>query len=362
METLSLISRESTAILRSESQPAEFSGSLTARQLDIIFKEKWFNMYIPPHYGGLGLTLPEAIRLIEELARVDGSVGWATTLGSGANLFIGYLDKHVVASFFSNAKVCLAGSGANTGTAKKVANGYIVNGKWKYATGALHATAFTANCIIVNEDNTATGDFGSFIFDSKEVIIERGWNSMGMKATGSHTFIVKDLFVPEERRFYIDATHAVLPDLIFRFPFLQFSEATLAANIFGMALHFTDECRRLFNDRIIHKTLPLEQSSEMLELLGRAIVRMEKSNDTFHYILTSVWNAGKEKWEPCLLKKLSVTCRRMVKDVLRIVEELYPYCGMEGADLGSVINRIWRDMHTASQHQLISFQQPVSES
>ncbi|MCC6289953.1 MAG: acyl-CoA dehydrogenase [Chitinophagaceae bacterium] len=356
MKTLSLPTREYIDILQAQSPLAEQAGCFTTEQLNIIYKEKWFNIYVPQSFGGLGLEFPEAIQLLEHFAWIDGSLGWAVTLGSGANLFIGYLHSNIVSLFFNDPQVCLAGSGASTGKAERADGGYIINGKWKYATGSAHATAFTANCILA--DNTT----GSFIFKADEVAIEYDWNSMGMKATGSHSFVVKDLFVPNERLFYIDAAHAVLPDAIFYFPFMQFAEATLAANIAGMAGHFTDECRRIFEDRIRNKTLAVEQSSEMLEFLGRSISIIEKNRDVFYDALCELWHLGKHEknWDIYLLNRLSFASKKMVRELLRIVSQLYPYCGMEGADQGSTLNRIWRDIHTASQHQLITFKQPIS--
>ena len=365
MKTLSLLSRENIDILRSQSHLAEQDGKLTAAQLDIIYKEKWFNMYVPPAYGGLGYSLPKAIQLIETLAWVDGSIGWVVTLGSGANLFLGYMNARQTSFFFNGAKACLAGSEANTGTAIPVEGGYIISGKWKYATGSAHATAFTANCVLQKDDvaeETSVAAAGSFIFNRAEVTIGDDWNSIGMRATSSNSFFVDKLFVPSDRQFFIDPAKAVLPDPIFQFPFLQFAEVTLAANFSGMVMHYTEECRKLLEKRIINKTLPVEQSCEILELLGRAITGMEKNRDMFYHALISVWESGEDerKWNPKHLYNLSVTSKKMVKELLKIVDGLHPYTGMEGASRSSLINRIWRDIHTASQHQLVIFKQPIT--
>lgn len=362
MKTVSLISPEEIDVLRCDVQHAEQLGELTASQLNIIYREKWFNMYVPPAYGGLGLDLPSAVQLIEKLAWVDGSIGWVVTLCSGANLFIGYLDNTQLPLFFSDDKACFAGSGASTGTARAVKDGYIINGKWKYATGSAHATAFTANCLITDEEGLTKPETSSFIFKSDAITIGKDWNGIGMKATSSNSFYVNNLFVPAETKFTIGADHSVFPDPIFHFPFLQFAEVTLAANLLGMAIHYTEECRKLLENRIICKTLPVEQSCEILELLGRSLSGIEKSKDIFYDNMISAWESGKieKKWEPGVLEKLSFNSKKMVKELLMIVDKLYPYCGMEGADQRSAINRIWRDIHTASQHQLVSFKQPIT--
>ena len=75
--------------LRKYAGEAERAGSLNPQQLSIIYKEHWFNLFVPKEYGGLELSLPEALSIQEALAWADGSTGWTVTLCSGANWFIG---------------------------------------------------------------------------------------------------------------------------------------------------------------------------------------------------------------------------------------------------------------------------------
>ena len=43
-----------------------------------------FRMAVPRSHGGDGASLPEYMRLVRELSRVDGSVGWTMMIGSSA--------------------------------------------------------------------------------------------------------------------------------------------------------------------------------------------------------------------------------------------------------------------------------------
>ncbi len=36
-----------------------------------------------------------------------------------------------------------------------------------------------------------------------------------------------------------------------------------------------------------------------------------------------------------------------------LVDRLYPLCGLRAAGVGSDLNRVWRDFHTAGQHALL---------
>ncbi|MBN8861240.1 MAG: acyl-CoA dehydrogenase [Sphingobacteriales bacterium] len=348
--------------IRKESFAAEKSGSLTPAQLDIIYRQNWFNIFVPRHIGGLELSLPEGARLQESLAWADGSFGWTITLCSGANWFAGFLEEAVRSRFFSDPKVCFAGSGAATGIAEMVEGGFIVDGRWRYATGAKHATAFTANCIVHKDGTVLKEDNGSdmirsFVFERNEVKIVEDWNSLGMNATSSHSFEVDHIFVAADRVFMIDASHAILPGLVYKVPFLQFAEVTLAANFSGMALHFSEECRALFEEKIMKRGYSVIKAGEMLEVLGRMSSMLEGRRKFFHETVAQLWEKGMTQgnWNVSVLEDLSMVCKALVKTALKSVDELYPYTGMTGADPSADINRIWRDIHTASQHQLFTF-------
>jgi hypothetical protein len=84
--------------------------------------------------------------------------------------------------------------------------------------------------------------------DRKDVKLVSGWKYIGMIATGSDAYKVENLYVDKKPCFKIDAA-AVIDALLYTYPFLQLAEATLAANISGMAVHFIDLCVPAFANK-----------------------------------------------------------------------------------------------------------------
>ena len=80
MSNYNLIDVTTATRLKSFSAEAEEAGQLIPAQLDIIFDNNWLNIFVPEEFGGLQMGLPEALRLEEDLARIDGSLGWTVTL------------------------------------------------------------------------------------------------------------------------------------------------------------------------------------------------------------------------------------------------------------------------------------------
>lgn len=345
------------------SHEAEVAGELHPQQLELIYRHKWFKIFIPERLGGLGLTLPEAVRLEEAISWADGSTGWVVTLCAGAGWFVGFVDKHIRDEFFAGDKLCVAGSGASGGTAEILEDGYLVKGLWPYASGALHATTFTANCVVCRNGRPVIKDDGSelvkpFVLTPGEVNIRRTWKAQGMIATGSHSFTVENVRVLEARQFIIDATRATLDDPVFRFPFLQLAEVTLAVNISGMTLCF------LAVAALSEGNSNTPSGDRMLMLLLRE--QESAVNDVrslFFGCLDQAWaelTTNGLVAEPTLYQ-ISIISHTLVVQCRATVDAIYPLCSTSSKAPGGNLNRVWRNIHTSLMHALFGGRMERSE-
>lgn len=348
------INKELVDTLRSFSAEAEQIKRLHPEQLSIIYKQGWFKLFVPQMYGGLALPLPAALQIEEALAWTDGSLGWTVTLCSGANWFVGFIQEATAKNIFTNNKACLAGSGKPSGTAKIIDGGYEITGYWKFATGSVHATAFTANCliekdgaIVINEDGSPK--VSAFLLLKEEVTIHKQWDYIGMLATASNNFEVKQVKVATDRLFVIEKEHCVIDAAIYQYPFLHFAEATLAVNSSGMAIRFVELFEQLNTD-------------STRKIASKTMLELEGMKDQFQTVRQNFYLAVQQSWEAHVqkdnsaqekLQSVSRASRELALHARKLVDELYPYCGLEAADTRSEINRVWRNLHTASQHPLL---------
>lgn len=344
--------------LTADVNDAETMGHLTDRQLETIYCEKWFKLFVPKNLGGLALGLIKGLEVEESLARIDGSLGWTVTLCSGASMFVGYMKQTYAREIFKNPTICFGGSGMATGIAEETKNGYLINGCWKYATGAPHITFFTANCKIYRNGIALTDDRGkplvkSFFFSRSEVSIVENWRAIGLIATAGHTFKVENLFVNKDRTLKIDPSAAKLTDQIYTYPFIPFAEATLAVNTLGMVQHFIYLLIAYLNTREAAEPRHDDNQRKIEELLLGSIKKHNALRTDFYLFVEQSWNDTHDDSKDESLKNVGEVSRKMVKELRAIVTELFPYAGMYGADETSAINRVWRDLFTASQHTLL---------
>lgn len=356
------ISREDLNAIRNAAPEAERLGMLHPDQLQIVYKNEWFKLLVPQAYTGSQITLPDLVRLQEGISWADGSTGWVVTLCSGAGWFGGFISPEIARQIFNDSYVCLAGSGAASGTAEIISTGYIINGTWKYASGVHHATHITANCIIKKDGKPVLGDNAQpmvlpFIFDKKDVNLLPAWKYVGMMATGSDAFEIKNFHAAHKRQFKIAPSAAIIPGPLYLYPFLQLAEATLAVNISGIAIHFMDLCENIFHEKSKQPRLTERQKAILTD-------NLTASSKDINLLRTEFFDAVDQSWKAIennntvpdrRLHQVSIKSRRLAHFARQSVDALYPLCGLTAASTDTDINRAWRDLHTASQHALLTF-------
>ncbi|MFL6674263.1 MAG: acyl-CoA dehydrogenase [Massilia sp.] len=327
----------------------------------MLHQRGWLQMLAPSAVGGAELALPDAVRLEESIAAADGSVGWMVTLCAGAGWFAGFLPPAFAREIIGTANLCIGGSGAPTGFADVEGDGYRLSGQWQFATGAPLATHFTMNAVIREGgepvmDSTGAQLVRAFIVPARHVRVHDSWRSIGLGATASHSFSIDNAWVGAEHAFEIEPAKATAPGPLYRFPFASLAYTTISANISGMALHFIALAKASIAHR--HHPLtgqPLMDHPEIGNAVAKAQDELEMARSRFYGLLDRAWDLvcrglsldAKDTHE------LHIASLDLVKAARRAVDELYPYCGLYAAHEESDIGRVWRDLHTGTQHAML---------
>jgi alkylation response protein AidB-like acyl-CoA dehydrogenase len=184
-----------------------------ARQLppDLVMdiaKAGLFKVAVPEAEGGLGADIITTLRVIEEVARADGSTGWCVAMGINTFRQSAQLAREVRREIFYSDPIGVSAGSANPrGRAVAVTGGYRVTGHWFFASGCMHSSALHGACKVFDGDaprRLSNGDQEvriAFFYPKSLARIVDTWDVSGMRGTGSHDIVVDDLFVPEERTF-----------------------------------------------------------------------------------------------------------------------------------------------------------------
>lgn len=308
----------------------------SAEMISKIVSSNWLNIWVPEKFGGLNLNLTDGLYFLKNLAQADGSLGWTVTLCCGANYFVRNLDPSAAEKCFS-IKSFFGGSGMIGGTAEQTDDGFVLSGKWKYATGAPYLTHFTMNARITKNGEhlmNSEGEnlFKSFIVPAADVKIIEDWHTMGMKATATHSFEIEQVLVPAEQTFTYN--HFYGDEILDRIPFLTFADVTLAVNFLGMALHLSEAFGEgsQFGEDFTKKILVLEQ--KIFEICEEVQKRLQ------HNLVIEDRKAN----------EIHQQCSNIVQDITAVTAAAYTKLGIKVCREDSEYNRVFRDFFTATQH------------
>lgn len=315
-------------LIRQYAREAELRGHLHAEQWQLVRKKNWLNLYLPASLNGRGLDFPKALELLEQLAFVDASLAWTITLCSGAHWFLGFLDPVLRFELLSDKEMCITGSGEPAGKASVLDNGFWVEGEWPHASGAGFATHFTANCLW-------EGKAAAFLFRKEEIALFSNWTMMGMKATASHGFRVKPLWVPQNRFFVIDPGKSTHPDAIFRFPFELLAAYTLCVNITGMAMRF---------NALAKIETHSHRANDLLQLRNKLFQTCRNQLNR---------SSGFERISETEIMETTMLVKQITKLSVSLVQDLFNSMSLSAAKEETELNRIWRNIHTAALHPIL---------
>lgn len=348
-----VLTKQDTNFVRDQSLKMERAGNATREVLELIYDKRLFHLFVPHELEGRMTSLPEAVQIFQECSRVDGSFGWIVTIGAGGGFFVPFMAPEISRNVYAERAAVIAGSGTPTGTARRVDGGFLLNGSWKYCSGSTHATVFTANAVIEPTENGSSGvsddnqEIRSFILLPEQVHIDRDWNAFGLKATSSHRVSVTDAFVPNDMTFLITEEKAYAHELIYKYPFLPFAQASFAAVTLGIAQHFLEAADELLEQKPGHP--------QVVSLCRQQKQALLQSESAFHEIVRQSWNELLKNGylTPDQEARVSEQCITTAQASLRCGQELFPLLGLSAAMENSTVNRTWRDLQTACQHVLL---------
>jgi len=170
-------------------------------------------MIFPTEYGGAGLGYVEYVIAIEELSRVDGSVGIIVAahnslcsnhiyLAGNAEQKKKYIPKLATAEHIGAWGLTEPNSGSDAGGARMNAvrrkNGWVLNGTKTFITNGSYADV--AVVIAVTDKTAHTHGLSAFVVEKGTKGFRPGKkeNKLGLRASDTSELIFEDCWVPED--------------------------------------------------------------------------------------------------------------------------------------------------------------------
>jgi alkylation response protein AidB-like acyl-CoA dehydrogenase len=167
----------------------------------------------PPEYGGAGMGYVEYVTAIEELSRVDGSVGIIVAAHTSLctnHIFVAgneaqkkkYVSKLATGEFIGAWGLTEPSSGSDAGSARMTATrakgGWILNGTKTFITNGHYADV--AVVLAITDRAAHTHGLSAFVVEkgTKGFRAGKKENKLGLRASDTSELIFEDCFVPAE--------------------------------------------------------------------------------------------------------------------------------------------------------------------
>lgn len=317
-----------------------------------------FRMAVTQAYGGLEFTPAAQVQVVEELSRIDGSVGWCAMIGGAAGYLGGFLAPAVARRLFGHIDGIAAGQVAPMGRADVVAGGHRVNGRWRFASGCQHSTVLMGGCMIHDRGEPCRLADGQpeirlMLMPVSACTIIDTWQTTGMRGTGSHDFTAHDVFVPaEESVSFFDPPQC--PGPLYSLPHL-FLVAHTGVPL-GIARCAIDTVLELSTQKIM---LPLQrllrEEGQVQETVAWAEASLGAARSYAYEIIDELWQTlcRGEKPSPrqrSVFRAMMVYVHRIGKEV---VEAMYDTAATSAVFQPNPLDRCMRDILTACQHRVV---------
>lgn len=319
-----------------------------------LFRASW-----PRSMGGLELDPISQIRALEELSRMDGSVGWLGTFAAISGLLAAHLEPSAARELFATPDVVSAGSYGPMGRAERVEDGYVINGKWSFGSGCRHSDVMSAGCLVtVNGEVQRLADgqpeYRVAMFPKERASIDLdSWNVSGLRGTGSHDYRLTDVFVPAHHTFD-DLDPPVHDGPLYAFaPLFLYSHLPIPLGIARASIDYIYQLGETKRD--IAGTGLLKEQGGSHEAVAKAEASLRSARAWAYEIVRDLWDTLGHGDAPSTRQRaLFRLCLVEVTRVSReVVLEMYDLAASSAIQQNSPIDRMMRDILAVAAHRIV---------
>jgi alkylation response protein AidB-like acyl-CoA dehydrogenase len=200
------------------------NGSFPFENFDELRASGYPAWVVPTRYGGWGANLLEALLIAETLAQGDGSTALSAamhlqTVGGAeekrtfpeplfAEICRAAVERGALANYISTepemGSPSHGGKPATTATPIPATGsrppGYLVNGRKNFASMSPTLDFMIASATLQDGSGQDSAQVANFVIEpGPGVEIVETWDALGMRSTGSHDVVFRDVFVPTSR-------------------------------------------------------------------------------------------------------------------------------------------------------------------
>lgn len=360
--------RQLVPLLREQSPKAEQQRRLTDETVESLRRAGFLDLLKPRRYGGLESDVATFVDVVVELGRGCGSAAWVVGQLNLAAWMAAKLSRRLREAVFAEKDAYVALVQQGQVTIARAAGGYRVSGTWPFCSGCFQASWVIAGVMLpaVEDAHDAQGTPAPAMLaiPMRQMEIQDDWRVSGLCATGSHSIVAKDVFVPEARFAWLlpiilsQDTSEDLDAPLYRVPLLPLTFVGAGAPALGLARAMLDEFLAQLPKRPLISTLyenrlqaPMTHRQLAEASMDLDIARLLADRSTAEITRC----AGHGEAMPVDRRvKLMMDITYAVNRCQHLVDALFGASGGRSLYSSNSLQRIARDMRALSVHPAFS--------
>jgi 3-hydroxy-9,10-secoandrosta-1,3,5(10)-triene-9,17-dione monooxygenase len=353
--------------LRERAVRAERDRNIPQESVDEFIEAGLIHTLQPKRWGGYEHDHEVAFDIAVELGKSTcGSSAWCLNYLADHACMLALFPEEAQHDVWSrNNAACIATSAAPTGKVALAPGGYRLDGRWSWCSGLRHSHWIMIGGLVQRpgEDHP---DMRLYLVPVSQVKQDDTWYCAGLRASGSNTAVLDNVFVPEHRSVSFSVLREgcspgskVNANPMYRAPFIAVHSYALLGPVLGLArggyaefVQWTRQRYLTYTQLAIAQHVPVQiriaeiaAQIDAAELLARRAFATARAD-----------YAGMSLATRALLRRDFTYAVRSLREAL---DDLVKISGSSGLMDDNPVQRCWRDAHAISSHVVMNWDVPA---
>lgn len=341
--------RDLADLVDANARTAAPADPIPSATVDALTSAGLHALMVPREVGGSEAPIVECIDAVAAIAYGDGSAGWCLMANMATVAFFGaWADDDFARQLFSEGVPLAAGQFAPNGTATPDGDGFRIDGDYHFGSGVNHSDWIGAGVLTTEEESRLM----MALVPRAAVTFHDGWDVLGLEATASWDYTIRDAWVPVGATFDFFAPVQHRGGPLYQLGVMGLTSAGHAGVAIGVVRRALDELRAIATTKArMGASAPLREKEGFLVALAslesRARAAASWAREAFATAEATAFRTGEaDPTEVALARQSTV---HATQDGAAVVRDAYLLAGSDALRAGP-LQRCFRDMHAASQH------------
>jgi alkylation response protein AidB-like acyl-CoA dehydrogenase len=356
---LGLVERARTLqpLIAREADEIERTRRLTGPVVSALIENGLYRSLLPQSLGGAEAPLEMFMQMQEEIAKADASTAWCLGQCSVCAMTAAYLDRDAAEEIFNTPPGILAW-GAIAHEVKAVPGGYLAHARWDFASGSRQASWLGAHVRIVEADGTprkkkdGAPEIRTILFPITSATMYDVWDVIGLKGTGTDSYSVDNLFIPEKFSALRDDPTALREQgPLYRLTTNMVFSMGFAATSLGVARATLDAAADLARTKLPQGLSAMRENNAVQGLIGRTEAGLRAARAYLYATAAEVWR-DLERGDPVSEAHrvaIRIAATWTIHQSASVVDTAYHMAGATAVFAANPFERRFRDMHAIAQ-------------